>query len=30
MAAPFEWKFTRHDLNQLLARTSEPAADLAA
>jgi len=25
IAAPFEWKFTRHDLNRLLTRTSAPA-----
>jgi hypothetical protein len=25
IAAPFEWKFTRNDLDQLLARTNAPA-----
>ena len=30
IAAPFEWKFTRHDLNRLLARSNDPAARLAA
>jgi hypothetical protein len=31
IAAPFHWKFTRHDLNKLLARTNDSAsASLAA
>ena len=30
IAAPFKWKFTRHDLDRLLARTTDPAAGLAA
>ena len=30
IAAPFEWKFTRHDLDRLLARANQPASTLAA
>ena len=30
IASPFEWKFTRADLNRLLARTNDPALHLAA
>jgi hypothetical protein len=30
IAAPFEWKFTRDDLNRLLARADNPATALAA
>ena len=30
IAAPFEWKFTRQDLDRLLARINDPAVHLAA
>jgi hypothetical protein len=30
IAAPFQWKFTRHDLDRLLARVNQPALTLAA